>query len=277
MIRIITDSASDLTKEEILEDNIDVIPLHITIGGKEYLDRVDITSEEFFKKLIENTELPKTSQATPISFINEFEKFPDDEIICITMSKKLSGTYQSACVAASDFDNVCVIDSENVTVGQKILVKLAARLIKEGKSFKEIVDTLNQKKENIKLIALLDTLEYLKKGGRISAVTAVIGTFLNVKPVVEIKKGEVKILGKARGSKMGNNKLREKIEEYGGIDFEMPFSLAYSGLDNSLLMKYIEDSKDVYPENTSFDITLIGSTIGTHVGPGAIAVAFFSK
>ena len=104
------------TKEEILEDNIDVIPLHITIGGKEYLDRVDITSEEFFKKLIENTELPKTSQATPISFINEFEKFPDDEIICITMSKKLSGTYQSACVAASDFDNVCVIDSENVTV-----------------------------------------------------------------------------------------------------------------------------------------------------------------
>ena len=127
------------------------------------------------------------------------------------------------------------------------------------------------------IFIMLDTLKYLKKGGRIGAITATIGGILNIKPVVEIRSGEVKLIGKARGSKMGNNKLREKIKEYGGIDYSNPYAVAYSGLSDSLLRKYVEDSSDICPNGEKLEFTLIGSTIGTHVGPGAIAVAFFAK
>lgn len=277
MLRIITDSASDVTKAEAEKLNVEVIPMVVRFGEKEYLDGVDLTSFQFFEKLIESREVPKTSQINAFCFQELFEKYKDDEIICITLSKKLSGTYQNACIAASDFPNVHVIDSENVTAGEKILVQLACRLRDENKGAKEIADTLNEEKKNIRLVALLDTLEYLKKGGRINAVTATIGGLLHVKPVVEILGGEVKLCGKAVGSLAGNNKLRQKIAKYDGVDFSMPVSLAYSGLSDALLKKYVKDSNDVYPADVAFEFTHIGSTIGTHIGPGAIAVAFFKN
>lgn len=277
MIRIITDSASDVKKEERDNNQIDFVPMHVRIGNNDYLDGITLSGEEFFKKLVESNDLPKTSQVSPFEFEEKFKQYKDDEIICITMSRKLSGTYQSAVLASEEFDNVSVIDSENVTVGEKILVDLALKLIKENKTRKEIEKILNKEKKRIRLVALLGTLEYLKKGGRISAFTAVIGTFLNIKPVIEIKDGEVKVLGKAKGSKMGNNKLREKIKEYGDIDFNMPYAFAYSGFSTSLLEKYIQDSTDLCALDTKFDIRLIGSTIGTHIGPDAIAVAFYSN
>lgn len=277
MIKIITDTASDYGLENAKKDNIAIVPMHITFDDIEYLDGYELGGKEFFEKLIESSILPKTAQITPGEFEKEFKKYPSDQIICITLSKKLSGTYQSACIAAKMFDNVTVIDSENVTVGEKILIKLALKLINEGLSFEKIVNKLNECKKNIRLVALLDTLEYLKKGGRIGAITATIGGILNIKPVVEIRSGEVKLIGKARGSKMGNNKLREKIKEYGGIDYSNPYAVAYSGLSDSLLRKYVEDSSDICPNGEKLEFTLIGSTIGTHVGPGAIAVAFFAK
>lgn len=277
MLRIITDSASDFIKEEAERLNIEIVHMVVRFGEKEYLDGVDLSSDEFFEKLIESAELPKTSQINSFRFGEVFEKYKGDEIICVTLSKKLSGTYQNACIAAKDMENVYVIDSENVTAGEKILVQLACRLRDEGKNAKEIADILNEEKKNIRLVALLDTLEYLKKGGRINAVTATIGGLLHVKPVVEILDGEVKLCGKAMGSLAGNNKLRQKIAKYDGVDFNMPVSLAYSGLSDLLLKKYVKDSGDVYPPETTFEFTHIGSTIGTHVGPGAIAVAFFKN
>lgn len=277
MIKLVVDSACDISKEYAQANNIDVLPLHVKIGDTDYLDGVTISGHEFFEKLIECDDLPKTAQIAPGDFMDTFEKYKDDDVICITLSKKLSGTYQSAVLATEEYPNVHVIDSENVTVGETLLIKLAVRLINEGKNVAEVVDILEKEKYNIRLVALLDTLEYLKKGGRISAATAFIGGILNIKPVVEVIDGEVKLIGKARGSKMGNNKLREKIDEYGGIDFNKPYGLAYSGLSDELLQKYIKDSSDVYPEGTVFDQTLIGPTIGTHVGPGAIACAFFKK
>lgn len=247
MIKIISDSACDITQEEALKLGIVLLPMKISFNENEsYLDGKTITGKHFYEKLIESDKLPKTSMISPFEFEQVFNKYNDDEIICITISSKLSGTYNSALIAKEDFKNVNIIDSLNATIGQGLLVKLACNLVSKGKSVKEICSLLNEYKHKIRMIGLVDTLEYLKKGGRIKASTAVLGGMLHIKPVIEVKNGEVVILGKARGSKQGNNKLRESIKSYGGINFNMPYSIAYTGLDSSLLDKYINDSKDLY-------------------------------
>lgn len=173
-----------------------------------------------------------------------------------------------------------VLDSENVCLGELILIELTVRLRDEGKTLDEMVKILNKEKKHICLVALLDTLEYLKKGGRISGATAFVGTVLSIKPVIAIEDGEVKMLGKARGSKNGHNILTEQVEKAGGINFEKPFSLAYSGLSDHMLRNYVKDHEKLYIGHCTAEelpVCTIGSTIGTHVGPGAIAVAFFTK
>ena len=276
-IKIITDSASDITDNS--RDDLIVLPMTITFGDTEYKDGVNLTHREFFEKLVETDELPTTSQISPYEFEEVYKQLSDDEeAVVITMSSKLSGTYQSACIAASEYPNVHVVDSENVTVGEHALVEYALRL-KDGESdVLQIVESLEKHKKDIRLVALVDTLEYLQKGGRISKVTALVGGLLSIKPVIAITDGEVAILGKARGSKQGNNLLVQQINECGGIDFTMPYYLAYSGLDDALIKKYIEDSRGLWQDGVEkLDVSLIGGTIGTHVGPGAIAVAFFAK
>lgn len=276
-IKIITDSASDITDNS--RDDLIVLPMTITFGDTEYKDGVNLTHREFFEKLVEIDELPTTSQISPYEFEEVYKQLSDDEeAVVITMSSKLSGTYQSACIAASEYPNVHVVDSENVTVGEHALVEYALRL-KDGESdVLQIVESLEKHKKDIRLVALVDTLEYLQKGGRISKVTALVGGLLSIKPVIAITDGEVAILGKARGSKQGNNLLVQQINECGGIDFTMPYYLAYSGLDDALIKKYIEDSRGLWQDGVEkLDVSLIGGTIGTHVGPGAIAVAFFAK
>ena len=276
-IKIITDSASDITDNS--RDDLIVLPMTITFGDTEYKDGVNLTHREFFEKLVETDELPTISQISPYEFEEVYKQLSDDEeAVVITMSSKLSGTYQSACIAASEYPNVHVVDSENVTVGEHALVEYALRL-KDGESdVLQIVESLEKHKKDIRLVALVDTLEYLQKGGRISKVTALVGGLLSIKPVIAITDGEVAILGKARGSKQGNNLLVQQINECGGIDFTMPYYLAYSGLDDALIKKYIEDSRGLWQDGVEkLDVSLIGGTIGTHVGPGAIAVAFFAK
>lgn len=276
-IKIITDSASDITDNS--RDDLIVLPMTITFGDTEYKDGVNLTHREFFEKLVETDELPTTSQISPYEFEEVYKQLSDDEeAVVITMSSKLSGTYQSACIAASEYPNVHVVDSENVTVGEHALVEYALRL-KDGESdVLQIVESLEKHKKDIKLVALVDTLEYLQKGGRISKVTALVGGLLSIKPVIAITDGEVAILGKARGSKQGNNLLVQQINECGGIDFTMPYYLAYSGLDDALIKKYIEDSRGLWQDGVEkLEVSLIGGTIGTHAGPGAIAVAFFAK
>ena len=280
-VRIITDSASDIVKEQAEKWNVKVVPLKTLFGDQEYLDGVNLSHQEFFEKLIESEALPTTSQITPYEYEEVFEEVKEnnDTAICITISSKLSGCYQSAYVAAKKYaDCVTVVDSENVCAGELILVELAVRLRNEGKSAKEIAEIIEQEKKKVRLIALLDTLEYLKKGGRISSTVAFAGTLLAIKPVIAIEDGEVVMLGKARGSKNGSNMLMELVNKKGGIDFEKPYCLAYSGLSDVLLNKYIADSSSLYAGKVSeLPIITIGSTIGTHVGPGAIATAFFTN
>ena len=280
-VKFIVDSACDILPEEAKELGIIHLPLKGLFGENEYADSVDLSHEEFYEKLVESDVLPKTSQVPPADFEDAYRKVTEEnnEAIVITVSGKLSGTYQSAMIAQEDFEGkVFVVDSENVAIGERILVYRGLEYAKMGLKASEIADKLNEDKKKIRLMALLDTLEYLKKGGRISSAVAFAGGLLSIKPVVAVENGEVSLIGKARGSKQGNNLLRELVAKSKGIDFEKPFSLAYSGLSDKLLKKYIEDSAELWKGHTeNLPIYTIGCAIGTHVGPGAIAVAFFEK
>ncbi|MBO5281602.1 MAG: DegV family protein [Lachnospiraceae bacterium] len=277
-IRIITDSASDIPQG--LREDLTVLPMHVYFGQEEFLDGVNLSHKQFYERLIEEEELPKTSQISPFEFEHVYEEAvaAGEQVIVITISSKLSGTYQSACIAAADYEGrVYVVDSLNATLGERCLVDYALRLKEQGKTAEQIVAELERGKTRIRLLALLDTLEYLKKGGRISKSVAMVGGMLSIKPVIAVVDGEVAMVGKARGSRNGSNLLVQEIEKAGGVDFSMPYYLGYTGLDDHLLRKYIEDSRALWEGHAEqLESTSVGGTIGTHVGPGAIAVFFFA-
>ncbi len=275
-IRIVTDSCSDISINN--KYGITVLPMKVRFGDVEYRDGVDLSTMEFYEKLIETNELPSTSLVSPAAFEEEYIKAKEngEALLVITVSSKLSGTYQSATLTAGDYDNVFVIDSKSVAVGENILVLYALELINKGMNAQDITKALEKEREKIHLIALLDTLEYLKKGGRISSAVAFVGGALSIKPVVAVKDGEVAMIGKARGSKNGNNYLIEEIKGSSGVDFSKPVCLGYTGIGDELLKKYIADSSALWEgQENNLKICHIGPTIGTHIGPGAIAVAFF--
>lgn len=278
-IKIIVDSTTDHVQE--ITDKMTVVPLTIHFGEEEYIDGVTINHREFYEKLIESDVIPSTSQVTPVSFSEVFERETADgsDLVVITIASKLSGTYQSAVIAAQDFPGkVFVIDSKTVTIGAGILAELALKLRDEGLEAKVIAEKLCLEREKIRLVALVDTLEYLKHGGRISKTAAVVGSLLSIKPVICVKDGEIGVLGKARGSKQGNNLLVKEIQEAGGVDFEKPVLLGYTGLSDELLQKYIKDSSSLWEGNIEeLKTTVVGSVVGTHAGPGAVAVAFFEN
>ena len=278
-VRIITDSGFDVP--DASDARLTVLPLSITFGDTTYADGVDLTNDRFFELLIESDELPKTSQATPYAYTQIFERVraAGDEAVVITLSSGLSGTYQSALTAAADYPEVHVVDSKSVTIAQGILVQYALRLVDEGHTAAEIASMVESARERLVLLALLDTLEYLKRGGRIPKSVGTIGELLSIKPVVGVRDGEVVMLGKARGSKNGRNLLHQEVEK-NGIDFTMPVLIGYSGLSDKLLRKYLEDNRAIWEDKVAEEdlpITSVGATVGTHVGPNAIALAFFRK
>lgn len=277
-IHIFTDSTADLNP--VVRDKVTVIPLNIRFGDDEFIDGVTITTTQFYEKLLKSDLLPTTSQAAPYDFEDAFHSAVNsgDTVIVITLSSKLSGTYQSACIAASEFPGkVFVVDSLSVAIGSAILVQYALELAQNGLDAETIVWKLMQKREKIRLIALLDTLEYLKKGGRISSAAALAGSLLNIKPLICIENGEIKMLGKARGNKQGNQMMIQTVEKSGGIDFTKPLMLGYTGLDTAMLEKFTADAADLWADHMQVPpSTVVGSVVGTHAGPGAVAIAFFS-
>ena len=278
-VRIIIDSTVDIDPK--LKNRFTIVPLTVHFGDEEYLDGITINHKQFYEKLIESDVLPTTSQAPPIAFAEVFEQVAaaGDTAVVITIASQLSGTFQSALVAAQDYEGkIFVVDSRTAAIGSGILAELALNLARGGASAAEIFDKLLVMRDRICLVALLDTLEYLKKGGRISKTAAFAGSMLSIKPVVSIKDGVIHTLGKARGSKQGNNLLITEIHNAGGVDFDLPLLLGYTGLSDAMLNKYIEDSADIWQGNVDeLATTAIGSVIGTHAGPGAVAVAFFKK
>ena len=279
-LRILVDSTFDFTPEQLELTGIEVVRLHVNFGGEDFVDGVDITPEGFYERLIESDALPTTSQAAPADFAEAFERLTanGDELVCLTISSKLSGTYQSAMIAAADFEGrVRVVDTLNVALGAQILARYALRLASGGQSMDEVAGELERVKGRVHIIALLDTLEYLKRGGRISAAAAAVGGVFSIKPVITIRDGAVAVIGKARGSKNGENLLSQLIEKH-GVDFTMPYVLGYTGLSDALLQKYKADSARLWVGYAKdLPVSIVGSVVGTHAGPGAIAVAFFGK
>ena len=287
-IRIIVDSSADIEEDYARDHGIQIIPMTITFGNEEFAEGVDITRTEFFQRLVETDELPRTSQIPPMVFQDIFQEIvtAGDTAVVITLSSHISGTYQSACIAAAPFkESVFVVDSENATIGERLLAERAWALREEGLSAADIAYRLDQEKKDIRLVASLDTLEYLHRGGRISGAAAAIGGLLSIKPVVGVVDGDVVVLGKARGSKASRNMVFEEIEKAGGVDLTRPIWVAYSGLSDKTARKYIADSLAIAtekglissPDEIEMPLTLVGAVIGTHVGPGGVAFAFFAR
>ena len=280
-VKFIVDSAADILPEECARLGLTHLPMKVIFGDTEYADAVDMTHQEFYEKLVESDVMPTTCQIPPAEFEEAYRQVTSegDTAVVVTVSGKLSGTYQSATIAAEDFDGkVFVVDSRSVSLGQRILIQHGLKLAEQGFEAADIARMLEFQREKVRVMALLDTLEYLKKGGRISSTVALAGTLLSIKPVIGIDDGAVAMIGKAQGSKQGNNLLRLLVEQCGGINFDMPFCLAYSGLSDAMLKKYIADSAELWQGKTEImPVATVGCAIGAHAGPGAVAVAFFEN
>ncbi|MBR5226456.1 MAG: DegV family protein [Clostridia bacterium] len=279
-IRIITDSASDINKAEAEKMGIHLLPIVITFGEEEYLDGENLMPTEFYDKLEACSDLPVTSQISPFRFEETFEELTanGDQVIVITLSSKISGTYNNAKNVAENYKGkVFVIDSLNACIGQRLVVQYALRLAQEGLGAEEIVEKVESAKTRVKLIAMIDTLKYLKKGGRISAAAAAIGGLVNLKPMISVIDGEVKVVGKTIGAKKAMQFINKEIEANGGVNFDMPYGVLWSGKSSENLDMWIEEHGEKFGLKGTENRYCLGGTIGTHIGSGAVGVAFFEK
>ena len=238
MIKIITDSTSDIDVTYAKELNIDIVPLKVIIDGKEYKDRVDLQPDQFYSLLEKSEVLPTTSQPSPQEFLNYYQEAKEngDSVIVMTLSGTISGTYQSANIAKdlAEYENIYVIDSLNATQALRLLVLKAVALREEGKDAETIFNELQAYKERVRIVAFVDTLEYLCKGGRMSKTVAAAGTLLKVKPIIGLRDGKLEMFSKARGTVKATAKIIELIHEDGEIDFNEPICIGYTGNDEGL-------------------------------------------
>ncbi len=277
-VRIITDSTCDLSKHQLADYDITTVPLKVIFGEKEYLDGIDLSTDTFYAMLVSSEHLPTTSQPSPKAFEDVFKPIIEngDDIVVIVISEKLSGTYQSASIAAQKCGgNIYVVDSQFTTIGLRVLLNRATQLRDRGCSAKEIFEKLEKDKKKIRLHAALDTLEYLKKGGRLSKTVAFAGTLLGIKPVIGVTDGVITVDGKARGQQKSYEAIWELVEKNGGIDYSRPFSLGYTGSKDDF-KNFEKFSQGMLSGNKPM-VSTIGAVIGTHVGPGAVAIAYFTK
>lgn len=271
MIRIITDSTADFVNAENVALNVPVVPLKVIFGDTEYLDGVDLSNAEFYEKLINSDVLPTTSQPSPEAFMKEFAiaKEAGDEVICITVSSKLSGTYQSANIAKDilEYDKIHIVDSTTVTIGLQFVVRLAQKMVDEGKSVDEILEVVNDVVSRLEIYAIIDDLSYLCKGGRLSTSSAMMGKLLGIKPLIAIADGEISVYAKTKGMKAAYAKLVKAAEN---MEFSYSYGIAYSpSLEaGAPFIEYVEERL-----GKASVVCPIGAAIGTHAGPGALGFA----
>lgn len=279
MIKIITDSTSDIDIKYAEELNVDIVPLKVIIDGKEYKDRIDLQPDQFYDLLADSVVLPTTSQPSPQEFLNFYEdaKTNGDSVIVMTLPSTISGTFQSANIAKDlvEYDDIYVIDSLNTTQALRLLVLKAVALREQGMDVKDIYETLEEYKKHIRIIAFVDTLEYLCKGGRMSKTVAAAGTLLKVKPIIGLRDGNLEMFSKARGTAKATSKIIELIHENGQINLDEPICIGYTG-NNDGLDKFEQTLRDEF----DFGDVLhgcVGPVIGTHAGPGARLIAYVAQ
>lgn len=278
-VQFLIDSASDILPEEAARLGISCIPMQVAFGDRIFADSVTLSHKEFYRELASCSALPVTSQINPSIYEDYYKKLTatGDQLVVITLSSQLSGTCQSARIAAADFPGqVFVVDSLTATVGERILLLRGLELKKAGLSAEQIAKTLDEEKHRIRLVATIDTLEYLKKGGRISAAVAFAGELLGIKPAIQIQDGQVVMAGKARGGKQAHILLNQLIDSHGSMDWDMPVAAVYAKNDETLL-QFIERTPELLNNQNRFSIHSLGCTIGSHIGPGAYGIAFFAK
>lgn len=274
-IRIITDSTSDIPLEDQKKLGIDIVSLSVIFDSKKYTDGVDLKKAEFYEMLKEAERLPTTSQVNPDGFLELFKNYIDagDDIIGIFISSKLSGTYQSACIVQEMLgsENIYIVDSKSATFGLALLVYEAIKQRDKGVPADEIYDNLMELRNKIEFYAVVDTLKYLKMGGRLSSSAAILGGMLNIKPLVSLIDGEVKSPGKARGQSAAFASISGKLKEH-VPDKNYPVVFGHSNDPKMMddFIKYISESDDVAPDY----ICEIGCVIGTHAGPGCVGLAY---
>lgn len=275
-IHIITDSTSDLTEEELQQLNVHMIHMRVIFEDGVYTDGVDITKERFYEKQAEAKVLPKTTQVNPQEYCDAFTPLlaQGDEVVAILMSSKLSGSFQSAVIARDMVEGgqrLHLVDSLNVTIGEGLLVREAVRLRDGDKTGAEIAAALEEMRLRVRFVAFIGTLKYLKMGGRISASTAVLGTMLNISPVVAIVDGEVKSVGQVRG--------KQKILSY-TLDFvgHYPIDSRHSVVfGHSRCLEAMELYRDKCVQALGirdYAWDELGAVIGTHSGPGCYGLAY---
>ncbi|WP_127584305.1 DegV family protein [Paenibacillus koleovorans] len=275
-IRIVTDSTADIPESVRKEYGIEMVPLKVHIGTETYYDAVTIQSEQFYAKLAEASKLPTTSQPSPVDFLEAFKAAavePGDEVLAILLSSALSGTYQSAVLAKSLLDNelqVTVLDSKSASYGYGMLVVEAAKAVRAGKSLDEVVRLVQKMREKTRIYFLVDTLEYLQKGGRIGKASAVIGSLLNIKPILTIDpEGQVAPVDKVRGQKKALGRIVELLTEEFGQQ-EVVVTVAHANTPEAA--QEFADLLGQHFNVSSTSFTTVGPVIGTHAGPGVLAV-----
>lgn len=275
---LITDSGCDLDIVQAQELDVTLIPMTVRFGDEEYLSGVNLSKEDFYKKLVESEELPTTSQPTPYDFEQVFQNVKNGghEAVVLCVSSALSGTYQSACIAADGFEDcIHVVDSKAVSIAQKILLDYAICLRKQGFNAPKIAAALESKKQDVCAFGAVDTLEYLIKGGRLSKAAGAVGSMLGIRPVLTLSDGALVVAGKARGPKASIS-MTNKLMADTGIDFSMPFGIGYTGNDPAIIEPYLDSTDSVWADHAA-TVYHVGSTVGTHAGPGLFITAFFKK
>lgn len=278
MIRILTDSAADLTAGDAAAiPGLHIVPLNVLFeDGETIRDGIDMTRADFYHRLQKADKLPRTSQPSPEAFMEVFEeaKAAGDEVVVILISSKLSGTFQCAKMAAEEceFNDAYFVDSDTASPGEYILIREAVRLRDEGVSAAEIAAALDLLKKRIRILAVVDSLKHLHKGGRLPAAVALVGGALGIKPVLSVYDGAVHLADKARGRPGAYVALFKQMDKMGGVDTRYDFVMVYSSDKQVLgpIQHYVRNNLKL--EGGHF--SQIGSVIGTHIGPSAAGIAF---
>lgn len=280
-IRIVTDSTADLTPELVERYGIRVVPLEVLAEGKAYKDKIDITNEEYYEILRSAAVLPTTSQPSPAVFAQTYRELAAEgaeHIISIQISSELSGTYQSSVLAAglvADAVTVHNFDSRTATMGLGLIVLSAARMAKEGKSLDEILVQVDYMIQNSDLYFLLDSLDNLHKGGRIGKASHMVGSLLNIKPVLNLSNGVISAYEKVRGNK-GNKALERLIAILAEkIDPHKKLYCTVGYCDNREIADYMVEKLKEHVDCDEFIYLQIGSVVATHIGMGAVGLAFY--